>query len=212
VSTHARQIDWYGTGCVDGEPEREADEGPSPGDPEEHGPLTGCRCGVPHDTAFVVAFLPVAIVSFVMLVVGLLLAGTLLATVIGVPIAVGTLAAASGFATVQRRLLAVRGTPLPPGRRPVPRGRGPLAILPCAILVVWWFAALTGVDPVRAFEAVGTETPATRATSASTGGRRTGWSIRWWSVASRRPSSSGSRRGTAIGGLGSRLRHSPSRA
>jgi len=129
----------------------------------------GTLGGLGRDTAFVLVSLPVAILSFVVLVVGLVLAVGLFVTVIGIPIAVGTLATASGFASLQRWLLAVRGTPLPPGDRIVPRDRGlrgmlsvllsgrrwaevlhgisvlPLAILTFSVVVAWWGIALEGL-------------------------------------------------------------------
>jgi signal transduction histidine kinase len=121
-----------------------------------------------RDTALVLASFPLAIISFVVLVVGLVLAVGMFVTVVGIPIAAGTLAAASGFANVQRRLLAVRGTPLPPKPRPVCSGRRrglramfaqlrsgrrwaevlhgisalPLAVLTFGVVVAWWGIAI----------------------------------------------------------------------
>lgn len=122
-----------------------------------------------RDTTFVLASLPSAVFSFVVLVIGLALAVALFVTVIGIPIAAGTLAAASRCANVQRRQLAARGTPLAPRDRIVPRGGGlrgmfavllsgrrwaevlhgvsklPLAVLTCCVVVAWWSGALVGL-------------------------------------------------------------------
>lgn len=125
-----------------------------------------------HDTAFLLAALPVAIASFTVLVTGLSLAAGLLITVIGVPIAVATLAAASGFASLERWRLGVRGTPLTPTRRAAGLGlpgglRGMLAllrdrdrwaavahgisvlalsVLTFSVAVTWWVGALAGLS------------------------------------------------------------------
>ena len=124
-----------------------------------------------RDTAMVLVSFPLAIASFVVLVVGLALAVGLFVTVIGIPIAAGTLAAAAGFADVQRWLLAVRGTPLPPKPRVVRSGRRrglramfsllgcgrrwaevlhgisalPLAVLTFSVVVAWWGIAINGL-------------------------------------------------------------------
>lgn len=124
-----------------------------------------------RDTAYVLVSLPWAIVSFTVLVTGLSLAVGLLITLIGVPVAVATLAAAGGLAAGERWRLAVRGTPRAPvsrrGRAERERGlRGmisplaerdrwaevlhgisvlPLAIVTWSVVVVWWVGALAGL-------------------------------------------------------------------
>lgn len=65
-----------------------------------------------HDSAYLFMSLPVAVFSFSVLITGLSLAAGLLVTVIGIPVAVGTLALGSTFARHERWRLQVRGTPL----------------------------------------------------------------------------------------------------
>jgi signal transduction histidine kinase len=125
-----------------------------------------------RDTVLVLGSLPVAIVSFVVLVTGLSLAAGLLITVIGIPVAVATLYAASGFAWTERRRLAARGTPLQHGRLPLgdasrrpglrgmlsllsDRGRWaevlhgifvlPLAVFTWSVVLTWWVGSLGGL-------------------------------------------------------------------
>ncbi len=123
-----------------------------------------------RDTVLVLGSLPVAIVSFTLLVTGLSLAAGLLITVIGIPVAVATLYAASGFAWVERRRLAARGTPLQSTRRPRrsrrPGLRGmlsllsdqrrwaevlhgifvlPLAVFTWSVVLTWWVGSLGGL-------------------------------------------------------------------
>ena len=124
-----------------------------------------------RDSAYVLVSLPWAIVSFTVLITGLSLAAGLLITLIGIPVAVGTLAVAAGFAAGERWRLAVRGTPLAPMRR---RERGerepglrglispltdrdrwaevlhgisvlPLATATWSVVVTWWAGAIGGL-------------------------------------------------------------------
>jgi signal transduction histidine kinase len=124
-----------------------------------------------RDSTFILVALPAALLSFTVLVTGLSLAAALLVTVIGVPVAVATLAAGTGFASLERWRLGVRGTPLEPRRRPV-RGRHgqglrgmlrvlsdggrwaevlhgisilPLAIITWSVVITWWVGALGGL-------------------------------------------------------------------
>jgi Putative sensor len=78
-----------------------------------------------RDTIFILAALPAALLSFTVLVSGLSLAAGLLVTVIGVPIAVATLAAGAGFASLERWRLGLRGTALERRRRQLRGGHGP---------------------------------------------------------------------------------------
>ncbi len=80
--------------------------------------------------AYLLAGLPLAAVTFVVVLVGLLLgAGTAVAW-IGLPITVGTLAAARGFAGLERRATeAATGRPLPPHHYRPTRGKGMARLL-----------------------------------------------------------------------------------
>ena len=124
-----------------------------------------------RDTAFILVALPAALLSFTVLVTGLSLAAALLVTVIGVPVAVATLAAGAGFASLERWRLGLRGTPLEPRRRPLRGGHGlglrgmlgalsdrdrwadvlhgisilPLAIITWSVVITWWVGALGGL-------------------------------------------------------------------
>lgn len=124
-----------------------------------------------RDTAFILVALPAALLSFTVLVTGLSLAAVLLVTVIGVPVAVATLAAGAGFASLERWRLGLRGTPLEPRRGPLRGGHGPglrgmlwvlsdrdrwadvlhgISILPLALItwsvvITWWVGALGGL-------------------------------------------------------------------
>jgi signal transduction histidine kinase len=126
-----------------------------------------------RDSAFVLTSLPVAVFSFSVLITGLSLAAGLLVTVIGIPVAVATLAVAATFASHERWRLEVRGTPLTPAPRPNlgdsvrPRGlRGmitflsdrdrwaevlhgitvlPLAVLTWSVAITWWAGVLGGL-------------------------------------------------------------------
>ena len=124
-----------------------------------------------RDTAFILVALPAALLSFTVLVTGLSLAAGLLVTVIGVPVAVATLAAGAGFASLERWRLGLRGTRLAPRRSPVRGGHGRglrgmlgvlsdgdrwaevlhgisillLAIITWSVVVTWWSGALGGL-------------------------------------------------------------------
>lgn len=124
-----------------------------------------------RDTVYMLVSLPWAIVSFTALVTGLSLAVGLLITLIGVPVAVATLAGAGAFAAGERWRLAVRGTPLAPVSRRGSGERGsglrgmisplterdrwaevlhgisvlPLAVVTWSVVVVWWVGALAGL-------------------------------------------------------------------
>ena len=59
-----------------------------------------------RDSLYLLLGLPITIASFSVLVTGLSLAGGLLVTVIGIPVATATLAAAVGFGRLERARLA----------------------------------------------------------------------------------------------------------
>jgi signal transduction histidine kinase len=86
------------------------------------GPTSDVVTRLLRDSTYVLVSLPWAIVSFTALVTGLSLAAGLLVTLVGIPVAVGTLTVAAGFAAGERWRLGVRGTPLTSARR---RERGP---------------------------------------------------------------------------------------
>ena len=80
--------------------------------------------------AYLLTGLPVAIVTFVVVLVGLLLGAVTAVVWIGLPITVGTLAAARGFAGLERRATeAVTGRPLPPHHYRPAYGRGMVRLL-----------------------------------------------------------------------------------
>ncbi|MEV1292627.1 sensor domain-containing protein [Pseudonocardia sp. NPDC049635] len=73
---------------------------------------------------YLLAGLPLAVVSGVVVIVGLLLGAGTFVLWIGIPITVGTLAAARGFAELERRATeAATGRPLPPHHYRANRGR-----------------------------------------------------------------------------------------
>jgi signal transduction histidine kinase len=78
------------------------------------------------DTGYVLLGFPLALVAFLVVVVGLALGAGLLIIWIGLPVLVGTLFCARGLATLERRRLpAVLGRALPrPVYRPVDRAQG----------------------------------------------------------------------------------------
>ncbi|MCZ2828585.1 sensor domain-containing protein [Modestobacter sp. VKM Ac-2986] len=100
------------------------------------------------DAAHVLLGFPLALVAFVVVVVGLALGAGLLIVWIGLPVLVGTLFVARGLATVERRRLpAVLGRPLP---RPVYRPVDPTQGLPQRLVAPmrepqYWLDALHGV-------------------------------------------------------------------
>ena len=122
-----------------------------------------------RDTAYLLATLPLAILSFTVAVSGLSLAAGLLVTVLGIPVAVGTLAATQGLGRLERRRLALRGTVLEPIVYAPPRGTGlramfsrltdprrwatalhallalPMSVLTWSVAVTWWAGALAGL-------------------------------------------------------------------
>jgi signal transduction histidine kinase len=123
-----------------------------------------------RDTAYTLLGFPLAITAFVVTVTGLSLSAGLLVTLLGIPVAVATLAAARGFALVERaRLRGLDGRPLPPSGPVIRRGRGlrgwlaplgdaeswlavlhavlgfPVAIVTFVVTVVWWALTLGGL-------------------------------------------------------------------
>lgn len=123
-----------------------------------------------RDTLYVAAGLPLAVLSFSLVVTGLAASLGLLVTLLGIPLAVGTLLVARGFAVVERaRLQLLDGRPLRPAghRRP---GRGgwrgllarlkdpqswldalhavvvlPVAVLTFVVAATWWAGTLGGL-------------------------------------------------------------------
>ncbi|MGF1664253.1 MAG: sensor histidine kinase [Kineosporiaceae bacterium] len=125
---------------------------------------------VGRDTAYTVLGLPLAVIAFAVTVTGLSLSAGLLVTLLGIPVAVATLAAARVLALVERaRLRGLDGRPLPPRGPLVRRGRGlrgwlaplgdaeswlavlhavlglPVAIVTFVMTIVWWAISLGGL-------------------------------------------------------------------
>lgn len=124
-----------------------------------------------RDTAYVLLGFPLAIVAFVVVIVGLSLSAGLLITLLGIPVAVGTLWAARGLGAVERgRLMLVSDRPVPPRPPLVGRGQGrrgwlaplrdgqawlealhaivafPIAITTFVVTVTWYAGALGGLS------------------------------------------------------------------
>src|SRR5436309_1035775 len=122
------------------------------------------------ETVYLLTSLPVAIVSFTVLVTGLSLAGGLMITLVGLPILLLALYAARGFAAVERtRLTWVAGAAATTPRYRGRSGQGakawlrlladrqawldvahallvfPLAIFTWSLTVTWWSVALFGL-------------------------------------------------------------------
>jgi signal transduction histidine kinase len=134
--------------------------------PTTRSPVAPWLRHVGHDSFYLLTGFPIALVAFVLLVTGLSLAAGLLITFLGVPIAVGTLMIARGFANLERlRLPYVLGRPVAPARYRSPGGglRGflghlidgqmwldtlhgvvvyPVAVVTWSIAVAWWSAAV----------------------------------------------------------------------
>ena len=123
-----------------------------------------------RDTTYVLLGLPLAVVSFSLVVTGLALSLGLLITLLGIPVAVGTLLLARGLALLERgRLQLLDGAPLvPAGHRRARRDgwRGlldrlrdpqswldalhavvalPVAVLTFSVVVTWWAVTLGGL-------------------------------------------------------------------
>ncbi|MGF1653451.1 MAG: sensor histidine kinase [Actinomycetales bacterium] len=123
-----------------------------------------------RDTAYTLLGFPLAVIAFVVVVTGLSLSAGLLVTLLGIPVAVATLAAARGLALVERaRLRTLDDRPLPLSGPVVRRGRGlrgwlaplgdaeswlavlhavlgfPVAIVTFVVTVVWWAMPLGGL-------------------------------------------------------------------
>jgi signal transduction histidine kinase len=142
-----------------------ATEGPTV--PALFGPGTLGNLG--RDSAYLLLALPITIASFTVLVTGLSLAAGLLITVVGIPVAVATLAVAVGFGRLERARLAARGTVLAPVHYAPPRGTGfrgmfgrladplrwaavlhgigamALSIFTFSVAVTWWAGSLGGL-------------------------------------------------------------------
>ncbi len=122
------------------------------------------------ETVYLLTSLPVAIVSFTVLVTGLSLAGGLMITLVGLPVLLLALYAARGFAAVERtRLTWVAGAAATTPRYRGRSGQGakawlrlladrqawldvahallvfPLAIFTWSLTVTWWSVALFGL-------------------------------------------------------------------
>lgn len=123
-----------------------------------------------RDTLYVLPGFPLAVMAFVVVLVGLVASLGLLVTLLGVPLGVLTLLAARGFAAVERsRLQLLDGAPLPPaGHRREPGGgwRGllrrlrdpqswldalhalvgfPVAVVTFVVVLTWWAGVLGGL-------------------------------------------------------------------
>ncbi|MGH4025752.1 MAG: sensor histidine kinase [Pseudonocardiaceae bacterium] len=86
-------------------------------------PKRAVRLG--RDFGYLLAGLPIGIAAFVVAVVGFCLGLGLFVVWLGLPVLVGTLAAARGFARLERSLVqSVTGAALPPHHYPAPSGRG----------------------------------------------------------------------------------------
>ncbi len=119
-----------------------------------------------HDSLYLLTGFPIALVAFVVLVVGLSLSAGLLVTFLGLPVAVVTLMVARGFANLERvRLPYVLGRPMAPARYRR-SGEGlkgflghlidgqlwldtlhgivvfPIAVVTWSLSVAWWASAL----------------------------------------------------------------------
>lgn len=121
------------------------------------------------DTGYLLPALPVAVLSFTLVVTGLSLAAGLLVTVVGVGVAVVTLYVGTGFEKLERARLAARGTTLAPIVYTRPTGSGvrralapladprrwatalhavgalPIAVVTWSVAVTWWAGALGGL-------------------------------------------------------------------
>lgn len=121
------------------------------------------------DSAYLLTGVPVAIVSFTAMVAGVSLAAGLLVTVVGIPVAAGTLAVAVALGRLERGRLAARGTYLDPVHLTPVRGSGlrgqldrladprrwaavvhgvgalPLAVLTWSLTLTWWAVTLGGL-------------------------------------------------------------------
>jgi signal transduction histidine kinase len=130
---------------------------------------TGFFTALARDSAFLLAGLPIALLSFVVMVGGLSLSAGLAILVIGAPLAVMVLESAGWFAALERRRLAAIGHPVGlPVYRPderegwgryLDRLRDPVrwaevahgvALLPVALLtwsavVIWWVGIVVGL-------------------------------------------------------------------
>ncbi|MCL3860798.1 sensor histidine kinase [Actinotalea sp. K2] len=147
-----------------------AEPTPTPlGGPEADDAARGLLVRLGRDTAYVIGGLPIAVLSFSVLVTGLALAAGLLVTVVGIPVAAGTLALAVGFGRLERLRLAARGTPLGPVHYAPRRGSGlrrmlnqltdprrwaavlhgigalVLSVATFSVVVTWWAGALGGL-------------------------------------------------------------------
>lgn len=123
-----------------------------------------------RDTAYVLLGLPLAITAFTIMVAGLSLSAGLLVTLIGIPVAVATLAAARGLCTAERAHLRVRDDrPLPPQGPVIRRGEGlrgwvaplsdgrawlaalhaiigfPVAVVTFVVTLTWYATAIGGI-------------------------------------------------------------------
>jgi signal transduction histidine kinase len=134
--------------------------------PVSRSPVAPWLRHVAHDSLYLLTGFPIALVSFVIVVTGLSTAGGLLVVFVGVPVLVGTLLAARGFANLERlRLPQVFGRPVAAARYRSP-GEGwrmllgplvdgqmwldtlyavvvfPIATVTWSIAVGWWSAAV----------------------------------------------------------------------
>jgi len=122
-----------------------------------------------HESVFVLASFPLAIVAFVVAVTGVSLGLGLLITFLGLPVLAGTLVAAQGLGDLERRRFAGVGRPLPAtqpfrsDRRGLARVlarlrhgqswldvlhgflRLPVSIVTFALVVTWWAGTLGGL-------------------------------------------------------------------
>jgi signal transduction histidine kinase len=107
--------------------------------------LPGVLRQVGNDLIYLFTGFPIALVSFVVLVTGLALSAGLLVTLLGLPVAVFTLAIARQFATLERHRLRLVSPSPPSGVTYRPRGEGLSGLLAPLRDGQRWLDALHGI-------------------------------------------------------------------
>lgn len=107
--------------------------------------LPGLLRQVGNDFLYLITGFPIALVSFVVLVTGLLLSAGLLVTLLGLPVAVFVLAIARQFATFERHRLRLVSQSPPSGVTYRPRGEGLSGLLATLRDGQRWLDALHGI-------------------------------------------------------------------